>query len=315
MPNPSHSLPATATRTAWRARVWLSANCSLWLLLGISAAPADVVVGKIGAMEIKADELKATLGNLGDKEAAAVAANPSLMNQLVRSLLVQKLVLGKVRESKWDEQPEVKQQVQRVVESTLTESYLRGQSEPPATYPSEAELESYYQSNRASLLSPRQFRLAQIYVSLPKGADAAFKEKAETKLKAVKKALSVKSPDFKALASEFSDEKNSAGQGGEIGWVAESEIQPEIRSQLPTMTLGAISEPLKLDDGWHIIKVLDSKEPNTPTLGEVREKLRQQLRADKLAANTKEFLAQMLSDHPLVINEVTLAEELKKLGQ
>ena len=97
--------------------------------------------------------------------------------------------------------------------------------------------------------------------------------------------------------------------------MAEAEIQPEIRSQLPSLKLGTISEPLKLDDGWHIIKVLDSKEPNTPTLGEVREKLRQQLRADKLAANTKEFLTKLLSDNPLVINEVTLAQELKKLGQ
>jgi parvulin-like peptidyl-prolyl isomerase len=284
-------------------------------ILCIATANADDVIGKIGTTEISAQDIKSSLGNLGSKEAAAVAANPNLMNQLVRSLLVQKLVLEKVRASKFDEKPEIKAQIDRVIESTLTETYLRAQSEPAETFPSEAELESYYNTNRASLLVPRQFRLAQIYISLPKGADAATKEKAETKLKAVKKALAVKAPDFKALASEFSDEKVSAGQGGEIGWVAEGEIQPEIRSQLPALKLGAISEPLKLDDGWHVIKVLDSKEPNTPTLGEVREKLRQQLRADKLAANTKEYLAKMLSDNPLVINEVTLAQELKKLGQ
>ncbi len=287
----------------------------LWFVASPSVVLADDVVGKIGTTEIKVDDLKATLGNLGSKEAAAVAANPNLMNQLVRSLLVQKLVLEKVRESKWDEKPEVKSQIQRVIESTLTESYLRAQSEPAEAFPSEAELETYYNTNRASLLVPRQFRLAQIYIALAKGADAATKEKADGKLKSVKKALAAKAPDFKALASEFSDEKISAGQGGEIGWVAEGEIQPEIRTQLPNLKLGSISEPLKLDDGWHVIKVLDSKEPNTPTLGEVREKLRQQLRSEKLAANTKEFLAKMLSDNPLVINEVTLAQELKKLGQ
>jgi parvulin-like peptidyl-prolyl isomerase len=229
--------------------------------------------------------------------------------------LVQKLVLEKVRAAKFDEQPEIKAQLDRVIESTLTESYLRAQSEPAETFPSESELETYYQTNRAALLVPRQFRLAQIYISLPKGSDAAAQEKADGKLKALKKTLATKAPDFKALASELSDEKISAGQGGEIGWVAEGEIQPEIRSQLPNLKLGAITEPLKLEDGWHVIKVLDSKEPNTPTFGEVRAQLRQKLRTDKLAANTKEFLAKLLSENPLVINEVTLAQELKKLGQ
>jgi peptidylprolyl isomerase len=76
--------------------------------------------------------------------------------------------------------------------------------------------------------------------------------------------------------------------------------------------LNAISEPLKLDDGWHVIKVLDSKEPNTPTLGQVSDKLRQQMRSDRLTANTKDVLAKLLQDNPLVINEVTLAQELKK---
>ncbi len=277
--------------------VLLSASCALAQSTGLG------VLAKIGPAELKLPELKESLGNLPQKDLASLADNPALLNQLVRSVLVQKLVLSKVAEAKYDEQPEVKAQLERVRQTTLVESYLQKQAEPMESFPNDAELELFYNESKAALQQSKKYRLAQIYLT---------NANAKTKLEALRKALAGRKPDFSSLANEFSDETASASKGGEIGWVADTDVQPEIRTLLPKLTLNAISEPIKMEDGWHVVRVLDSKAPYTPLLDEVRAQLRQQMRSDKIKINTKEVLAKLLQENPLSINELTLAQALKQ---
>jgi peptidylprolyl isomerase len=81
---------------------------------------------------------------------------------------------------------------------------------------------------------------------------------------------------------------------------------------LPKLAAGTVSEPVKLDDGWHILKVLDSKDAHTATLDQVRDQLTVQLRAERARLNRQEYLAKLLKDHPLAINEIELAKLLGK---
>lgn len=276
----------------------------------LSAEDAPGVIGKAGDLVIKDEEIRASLVGLADRESAALANDPAMLNQMVRSLLVQKLLLKVAQEKKWDQEPAVISKLERVRESTLTESFLQSVSAPPKNYPSEAELREAYDNNRAALLIPRQFRMAQIFIARAKDADKAAVTKAQEKLDNVLKALKAKDADFGALASKQSEEAQSASRGGEIGWLTEAQIQPEIRALLPHLKLGVISEPIRLDDGWHIIKVLDTKEPNTPTFDQVRAQLAQQMRTEKTKANSQEYLTQLLAEHPLAINELALSRVL-----
>lgn len=279
-----------------------------------AAKPAeDPVLGRIGQHEIKVEDVRAFLANLTPTQSEAVSRDPALLNQLVRSFLVQKIVLKEALEKKWDEQPAVADQLARIRESTLTDSYLQSLCKPADSYPGEAELKAAYDATKAAMLVPRSFRIAQIFVSDPKNAaDKAASAKAKEKLDAIQKQLRGPGADFSAIASTGSEERESAARGGEIGWIAETQIQPEIREHLPKLELNATSEPLRLDDGWHIIKVLDAREAYTPTLEQVRGRLTEQLRAEKLRANTQEYLAKLLLDHPIAINELLLSKVLDK---
>ena len=107
----------------------------------------------------------------------------------------------------------------------------------------------------------------------------------------------------------------SAGRGGEIGWLTEAQIQPEIRQLVPTLALNAVSDPIKLEDGWHIVKLLDTKAANTPALDQIKDQLVQQMRAEKAKANSQAYLAKLLQENPLAINELELAKVLKKSGK
>ncbi len=64
--------------------------------------------------------------------------------------------------------------------------------------------------------------------------------------------------DFASLAKEFSD-SSSAASGGNIGWVYIDQVIPEIARAVANLEVGQISNPIVLQDGIHIIKVLEVK--------------------------------------------------------
>lgn len=279
---------------------------------GEPAASDTNVIARVGDTEVKIDEVRASIEGLDARDQAALARDPSLLNQTVRTLLMRRVVLKEALAKHWDTEPAVATLIQRARDNAVVESYLQSVSRPPDSYPSETELQAAYEARKAQLLVPRQFRIAQIYVALPRNADKATTEKAQTKLEAVKKGLHQPGADFANISRAQSEEPESAARGGELGWLTENQIQPEVRSQVGSLTKNSVSEPIRLDDGWHILKVIDIKEPYTPALDEIRGALTQQLRNEKTQANSQAYLARLLQQTPVAINELSLSKVLGK---
>ena len=279
---------------------------------GSIAAADSNVIARVGELDVKLDEVKTALAKLDQREQDAIARDPALLNQVVRLLLVQRLMLNEAVSKKWDEKPQVKTAIERARETAITESYLQSVSQPAPGYPSETELEVAYDQAKPSMAVGRQWKLAQIYIAAPEGTAKADLEKAETKLAEVKKTLADKGADFAALAKKYSEEPASAAQGGEIGWMVEAQIQPEIREAATKLTVGALSEAVRLKDGWHLLKCLDLKEPSTPPLEQVRTVLTERMRQERAKANSHAYLAALLQQNPVSINEITLAKALAK---
>jgi peptidylprolyl isomerase len=248
-------------------------------------------------------EVLASFGKLGDVEKEALARDPATLTKLVRSLLVQRVILQEALNKKWDEEPETQALIKNTREAAITDSYLKAVNRPPEGYPSEAELKAAYENGRAALTVPRSFRLAQIFVADESGA--------EKKLKAVQQRLKESPASFAQVAREMSEEKESASRDGEIGWLREQQIQPEILAQLPQLKVNAISAPVRLKDGWHLLKVMDVREPFTPIFDQVRAQLAQRMRAEKSSANIQSYVSEVLHNHPVAINEVALSKLLQ----
>ena len=123
--------------------------------------------------------------------------------------------------------------------------------------------------------------------------------------------MKVKQGDFAALARAESDEPQSAARGGEIGWLQESAIQPEIRTKVSSLAKGAVSDSIQLGDGWYFVKVLDIREPRTATLDEVRDQLKKVLRAERARLNREAYLAKLQQQNPMAINELALSKLLE----
>jgi parvulin-like peptidyl-prolyl isomerase len=285
-------------------------NLAVAVSLISNAIAADGVLARVNGTDIKADEIRPYLETLSPQVQAELAAKPVELNQAIRMLLTRRVVLAEDQAQKWDQNPAFTSQLDKLRETALVESYLQAQTEPPADYPSEADLKAAYEANKAALVAPRQFRLAQIFVSTPSGADEATLKKAQSKLDGITKQLGKSGADFAAIAGKESDESNAAANGGELGWLAEAQIQPEIRESVTALAKGVISKPARLADGWHILKLLEVRESRQLTLDEVRGELSKRLRTKQSQINRQTYLSKLLEKNPITVNELAVSQVL-----
>jgi peptidyl-prolyl cis-trans isomerase SurA len=134
---------------------------------------------------------------------------------------------------------------------------------------SDSDISAFYNSNKQAFnLAEPQFHLAQLVVTAGadprvrnlKNDDAKTDEQAKAKLQALDARLR-QGEDFAVVAQNFSEDPESAANGGDMGFVPQSAInQPELLSMLQQVAPGQITKPFGGQGVYRIIKVV-SKEP------------------------------------------------------
>jgi len=115
-------------------------------------------------------------------------------------------------------------------------------------------LRKTYEETKQSLSIPHRFQLSQIFIAQPADADAAKIASAQAKLQALLKKLHEPAADFAEIARSDSEDKASAAKGGEMGWLDDTKLPSLIRLRVIHLAKSAISEPIRINDGWHIVK-------------------------------------------------------------
>lgn len=106
-------------------------------------------------------------------------------------------------------------------------------------------------------------RIAHIMISCPPGTDTTS---AYRKIDSISKAIESGKATFEAMAKEFSDDKGSKDNGGEIGYITAMKIVYPIESMAYNTPVGKISKPFKSQFGYHIMKVIDRR----PSRGQIK---------------------------------------------
>lgn len=97
-----------------------------------------------------------------------------------------------------------------------------------------------------------------ILISADQSASAEDVAKAKEKALEVIKKLN-EGGDFAALAKEYSNDPSASQNGGDLGYFSRGMMVPEFEKAAFALEKGQISEPIKTDFGWHVIKVEDKK--------------------------------------------------------
>ncbi|MBR1089218.1 peptidylprolyl isomerase [Bradyrhizobium manausense] len=275
-----------------------------------AAVKGGEIVARVGDSDVTAEEIRATIQLLDARQQAAMTRDPAALSQTVRAILANRLVLKEAMTKKWDQQPAIVAQLARARENVIVETYLQSVTLPPDSFPSEAEIKSVYESNASAFLVPRRFRLAQILVAVAKDADKTAQDAARKKLDDVVSKLKQPNAEFGQVARSLSDDAPTAERDGEIGWLGEPDLRTEIRGQVTGLPKAGLTDPIRLDDGWHILKLLDTEASHTRPLVEVRDALVQRIRAERVEANRRAYVAELLKQTPPVVNEIALSKLL-----
>lgn len=274
----------------------------------LAAEPGGEIVAKMGAIEITLSDARKLLEILPPEMRAQLVASPAAMEKALRAEIMRRAVLAEAASKHWEQRPEVVHQIERAREQVIVGSYVNDLARPAANYPSEQEIKTAYEANKASLMAPVQYHVAQIFLALPEGADKAAAAAVERKAAELAKAAHAKGADFAALASKESEHRETAANGGDMGWLPEDRIAPEMRSAIAALAPGAVSEPIGSPQGWHIFKLLERKGAAQRSLAEVKDALVQALRRNKAQENETKYLQELLSKTPLAVNGIALGK-------
>lgn len=132
------------------------------------------------------------------------------------------------------------------------------------------DVEKYYQDNQAQFSTKGQEKVAHIQFNDEKSAQAAYQ------------ALQ-NGADFADLAKKESTDKLSAVNGGDLGWLNQGDLPEAFENAAKALTAGQYTEPVKVDNQYHIIKVLDRKEGNVQPLAAVKERIVDLIRQDAVS--------------------------------
>jgi peptidylprolyl isomerase len=281
------------------------------LLFGLmlcSAAAAEDLVGKMGDVELRSSELKAILEAQPPDARRQLATDPAALERLVRGELMRKAVLNEARQKGWDKRQELQPLIERARDQVIVSSFVSNVAKPGDGYPSEEEITQFYESNKAQLLAPAQYQLAQIFLPVADGTDKAKAEEARKKIGELSAKLGKSGADFAKFAKENSAHKESAEKGGELGWVSEEQMVPEIRRAVTGMNKGEISPPVKSAAGWHLIRLLDKKPATTRPLADIRANLIVAMRNRKSQDMERAYLEALSIKLPPTINQIELGK-------
>jgi len=158
------------------------------------------------------------------------------------------------------------------------------------------QIERAYNDNIQQYSTPEQVRASHILLKTEGKDDATVKKQAQELLAKAKAGA-----DFAELAKKNSQDDSSAVKGGDLDFFGKGKMVPEFDKAAFSMKPGEISDLVKSQFGYHIIKVTDKRPATTRTLPEVHTQIEDQLKFEQA-----QTAAQKLSEQ--------VATELKKPG-
>ena len=176
----------------------------------------------------------------------------------------------------------------------------------PSLEISEEQLRHFHLRNSTSDEMEREFKLAHILIA-PKEKGAAGLIDAEKRAKTIWVELNKKNEDFSRLVKEYSDDSQSPE--GVLGYFSLSSLSKEFKAVIPQTEIGKITVPLKMADGFHILKLLEIRTPDFSALPKEKKEL---LKNQMVAIELEKKMAQWIEKKKVESNIIFSSDESKR---
>ncbi|MEK6693070.1 MAG: peptidylprolyl isomerase [Nitrospirota bacterium] len=271
------------------------------LLLGCAKEKGDVLVNFDGG-KITVEEFKNEINKVPEF-AKGIFEGLEGKRKFLDDLISRELIYLDAKKKKIDKDKEYLDMIERFKKDAMLEILLKREIEDKAKV-DESELKAYYDANPQEFRLNEEIRASHILVKT--------EEEAKDVLKKLKEGA-----DFKKLAIELSQDPGTSKKGGDLGYFGKGKMNPEFERAAIKLKEGELSEPVRTNFGYHIIKLTGRKQGQLVEYTKVTEILRQRLTREKQKKVFEEWVAGLKKDAKININEQALKSlsETKKEGK
>jgi peptidyl-prolyl cis-trans isomerase C len=241
-------------------------------LLLVSAAPLraqdkDPVVAKINGTEIHQSDIAVAEEEAGQIPPMSPEAKQDYLVQFMADMV---LVSQAAEAKKLGDAPAFKRKLEFNRKKLLMENLLQSVGKEALT---DAAMHQVYDEAIKQMGEEKEVHARHILFRAAAGDEKAGKE-AEDKVKAVIVRLK-KGEDFAKLAGELTEDPSGKANGGDLGYFSKEQMVPEFSDTAFKLEKGQISEPVKTQFGWHVIKVEDKRVKVQPKFEQVKPQIEQ----------------------------------------
>ena len=145
----------------------------------------------------------------------------------------------------------------------------------------------FYEAHKKDFESPGMVRLGQILISTEKRKPEEAEKRANDALVELKAGQR-----FAEIAKKYSDGPG-AEQGGEVGFMKEGSLAPEIAAVVAKLDLNEFSNPIQIRYGYIILKVLERYSPGIPKFEEVEQRVNEVLYDQRMQPNLRQYMTRL----------------------
>jgi parvulin-like peptidyl-prolyl isomerase len=260
------------------------------------------VLARVGGNAISAAAFQEEMSRR--QRGQTLADREALLQELIRleSLYAKAVAAG------YDRQPELVQQFKRLVADRYERDQAPRLGEAPK--PSEEQARKYYQDHLPRFTQPEQARVALIHLRVPLKAEPERRQARRQeagKVREVALARAEAEPSFGELAQAHSEDQATRYRGGDCGWIVRGRPayrwgQKVLEAMFALRKPGEISSVIEAEDGFYLVKLIESKPRQTEPFAQVREQIQHRLGQAMAEQHRQQVLRELTAGVPVEVH-------------
>ena len=189
----------------------------------------------------------------------AMADTPQGRKEMLDTMVIRELILQQASKDGLDKGAEIEDKLQDLKKRLIVESFLKKKVEVESKV-SDEDMKKFYEQNKDKFKSGEQIKASHILVKAEKDAKDVLSQ-----LKA--------GGNFEEIAKKSSVDSSSA-KGGDLGWFGKGSMVPAFEKAALALKEGQVSDVVKSDFGFHIIKLTGKRPAGIRPFEEVKEQIK-----------------------------------------
>lgn len=257
------------------------------------APSVKTVLATVGSTEITLGHVIALRGRLPQEYQDL--ADDVLMEGIIKQLVQQTVLMDAINK---DIDLRTSLGLENEARAFLASEMLARISEHTVT---EEDIKTAYDEKYDSAIPEQEYNASHILVATEEDAQALVK-------------LMQDGADFATLAREKSTGP-SGPNGGQLGWFGKGMMVPEFEAAVITLAVGEVSQPVKTQFGWHVVRLNEMRNRTIPTLEDERAELTMRLQQQNVTIEIERMSAAAnvvyneLDIDPAAIRDVSLFDK------